>query len=362
MTIWAWLLRDRSGGILNPAMAFAYAKVGQIPFGAALCYALVQIIGGLFAGGLIYLQLSTKLAESAKSTGSGIPNADSRQLPQAFVCELLATMFQSFVLMGLVTDKKCEKEVYAIGYGALSLVAEIALPKLSGGTCNPARLIGPAAVLYRFGSDIWIPVLAQIIGALVGAMLYDEIFRRTTANKTLDVGATYDQGDENGEGQELMLSSKGGVDIDLEVEVDVDAQPGFEVSAGIDLGATVELEVSAGVELEVGVPDLAVELEVGVPDLAVELEVEVEVPAVELEVEVEVPAVELEVEVEIGVPEVELEIEVEIPAVELEVEVEVPEVEVEVGLEVDVGLEVEAEVVAEVEVDVELDVEAEVEG
>ena len=109
MTIWAWLLRDRSGGILNPAMAFAYAKVGQIPFGAALCYALVQIIGGLFAGGLIYLQLSTKLAESAKSTGSGIPNADSRQLPQAFVCELLATMFQSFVLMGLVTDKKCEK-------------------------------------------------------------------------------------------------------------------------------------------------------------------------------------------------------------------------------------------------------------
>ena len=63
------------------------------------------------------------------------------------------------------------------------MVSEIGLSRLSGGTCNPARLIGPAAVLYRFGSDIWIPVLAQIIGALVGAMLYDEIFKRIAGNK-----------------------------------------------------------------------------------------------------------------------------------------------------------------------------------
>jgi hypothetical protein len=44
-------------------------------------------------------------------------------------------------------------------------------------------LIGPAAVLYKFGSNIWIPVLAQLIGAMVGAMLYDEIFKRITGNK-----------------------------------------------------------------------------------------------------------------------------------------------------------------------------------
>ena len=109
MAIWAWLLRDRSGGVLNPAIAFAYAKVGQIPFGAAVVYGLVQILGGVFASGLIYLQLSTSLAEAAKNAGAGIPNADPRNLPQAFICELLATMFLSFTLMGLVTDKKCEK-------------------------------------------------------------------------------------------------------------------------------------------------------------------------------------------------------------------------------------------------------------
>lgn len=44
-------------------------------------------------------------------------------------------------------------------------------------------MIGPAAVLYKFGSDIWIPILAQFIGAMVGAMLYDEIFRRINGPK-----------------------------------------------------------------------------------------------------------------------------------------------------------------------------------
>ena len=109
MMIWAWLLRDRSGGVLNPAMAFAYAKVGQLPFGAAIVYALVQIVGGLFAGGLIYLQLSTELADAAKNSGAGIPVADSRFISQAFICELVASMFQAFVLIGLVSDKKSEK-------------------------------------------------------------------------------------------------------------------------------------------------------------------------------------------------------------------------------------------------------------
>jgi glycerol uptake facilitator-like aquaporin len=109
MMLWAWLLRSRSGGVLNPAMAFAYAKVGQLPFGAAIVYALVQIIGGLFAAGLIFLQLSTPLTEAAKGTGAGIPNADPKFLANAFICELLATMFQAFVLIGLVSDKKSEK-------------------------------------------------------------------------------------------------------------------------------------------------------------------------------------------------------------------------------------------------------------
>jgi glycerol uptake facilitator-like aquaporin len=62
-------------------------------------------------------------------------------------------------------------------------VAEIGLANISGGTCNPARLIGPAAVLYKFGSNIWIPILAQFIGAMVGAMLYDEIFKRINGPK-----------------------------------------------------------------------------------------------------------------------------------------------------------------------------------
>jgi len=54
--------------------------------------------------------------------------------------------------------------VYALGYGCFSAVSEIAIGQLSGGTLNPARVIGPVAVLYSFGKVVWLPILAQFLG------------------------------------------------------------------------------------------------------------------------------------------------------------------------------------------------------
>lgn len=162
MMIWAWLLRARTGGILNPIIALAYAKVGQIPFGSALLYMLAQILGGLFAGGLIFLQLPESISTQARQSGAGLPIADNRFYSEGFICELLGATFLSFVMVGLITDKRATPEVYAIGFGAFSAVVEISFGAISGGTLNPARLIGPCAVLYSFGSFVWLPVLAQL--------------------------------------------------------------------------------------------------------------------------------------------------------------------------------------------------------
>ena len=54
MCLWSWLLRERTGGILNPVIAIAYAKVGQIPFPSAVIYCIAQILGGFVAGALCY--------------------------------------------------------------------------------------------------------------------------------------------------------------------------------------------------------------------------------------------------------------------------------------------------------------------
>lgn len=274
MAIWSWLLRERSGGVLNPALALGYAKVGQIPFASAILYILVQILGGLFAGALIFLQLPEEMSTNIKNSGSGMPVADNRYTSAAFVIELIASAFLAFVVIGLFIDKRSTPETFALGFGCFSTVSEIAIGQISGGTCNPARLIGPVAVLYRFGAYVWLPVLAQFLGALIGAMLYDEIFGRVPEAKGVTGEAEYEAANE--EGTELMPQAKGEVDVDIEVggEGNVDAEVDVEVEADAD----AECEMPEGeAEVDAEVP---VEAEVGVEaDAEVDAEVAVEAEA-----------------------------------------------------------------------------------
>jgi len=58
VTVWAWIGRERSGGHYNPAITIGYAYLKQIPFPTALIYVLAQLVGGAFAGGCIFWQLS----------------------------------------------------------------------------------------------------------------------------------------------------------------------------------------------------------------------------------------------------------------------------------------------------------------
>ena len=63
VTAWAWLARERSGGHFNPALTLAYMYVKEIPITAGLIYMLSQFTGAIFAGGVIYFQLSDQSSD-----------------------------------------------------------------------------------------------------------------------------------------------------------------------------------------------------------------------------------------------------------------------------------------------------------
>ena len=60
----------------------------------------------------------------------------------------------------------------AIG-GALLVIQLLAGP-LTGASVNPARSLGPALIGTEFG-DLWIYLIAPLIGGIIGAFLYDII-------------------------------------------------------------------------------------------------------------------------------------------------------------------------------------------
>jgi len=287
MMVWSWLLRSRSGGVLNPILALAYAKLGQLPLGAALVYIICQILGGLFAGGLIYIQLPTHITQVVHDTGNGMPISDVRFTAQAFVLDLLTSAVLTFVVVGLIFDKRSTPEVYGIGYGTVACACEIATGTICCGNTNPARSIGPCLVLYHLGTGVWVPVLAQFLGGLLGAILYDEVFNRVPDLKA-NVGEEYDNID-NAEGSELLPMEENKAGGNGFVDIDADAGIELEVSGGLDAGLDVEVEVDAE-------PVIEVEAEIGAEvelDAGIEVEAEVELDAgieVEAEVEVEVEA------------------------------------------------------------------------
>ena len=280
MMIWSWLLRQRSGGVLNPILALAYAKLGQLPLGAAIVYIICQILGGLFAGGLIYIQLPVEITQVIQDTGNGMPISDVRFQAQAFVLDLLTSAVLAFVVVGLIFDKRSTPEVYGIGYGAVACACEIATGTICCGNTNPARSIGPCLVLYKLGTNVFVPVLAQFLGGLLGAILYDEVFNRIPVLKA-NVGEEYDNID-NAEGSELLPMEENkengfiGIDADAGIELEVSGglEVGLDVEVDVDAEAVIEIEAEVGAEVEL---DAGIEVEAEVElDAGVEVEVEVE--------------------------------------------------------------------------------------
>jgi glycerol uptake facilitator-like aquaporin len=95
---------------------------------------------------------------------------------QAFFLEMIATFFLTFVVFGTAVDPNAPKVGgFAIG---LTVGADIlAIGPLTGASMNPARSLGPAVASGVFEGQVvyW---AGPIVGSIVAALLYDQLFLR----------------------------------------------------------------------------------------------------------------------------------------------------------------------------------------
>lgn len=184
------------GAHLNPAVTVALASIGAFPASQVPAYILSQIAGGFVGGVLVFLTYSAHWRETpdadAKlacfSTAPGI-----RRFGPAFITEVIGT---AVLVLGILTLGKVglgaasgqEAWAAAVGtwfgpflVGLLVFALGLSLGGPTGYAINPARDLGPRlahAVLPIAGkrdSDwayAWIPVVAPIVGGLIGAKLF----------------------------------------------------------------------------------------------------------------------------------------------------------------------------------------------
>jgi len=179
-----------SGAHINPAMTLAQAINGLFPWSEVLPYIIAQLLGAVLGQFIVYLTYyphyqETEDADAILGTFC-TTDADNKKV-NYFLNEMFGTLvlvFGALCCLSLPWGKADHAaSSIAVGFIVWGLVTSMGGP--TGPGLNPARDLMPRvlhAILpipnkgdSRWG-EAWIPVVAPIAGAIVGAFLFKVLF------------------------------------------------------------------------------------------------------------------------------------------------------------------------------------------
>lgn len=175
----AYAIGHISGCHLNPAVSVGLWAGGRFPANQLLPYIIAQVIGGLAAGGVLYLIASGAdgfdAATGFASNGFGEHSPGGFSMQSAIIAEVVMTMMFLLVIMG-ATDRRAPAGFAPIAIGlCLTLIHLITIP-VTNTSVNPARSTGVAIYQGSWAIEqLWLFWLAPIVGAVIGAIIYKTI-------------------------------------------------------------------------------------------------------------------------------------------------------------------------------------------
>jgi len=112
--------------------------------------------------------------------GYGVASPGGYSLMSGLIAEIVLTFIFLMVIFG-VTSKNAPAGFAGIPIGlTLSILLMVAIP-ITGASINPARSLGPAVVVGGTAlAQLWLFIIAPIIGALVAAFVWKYLFENKT--------------------------------------------------------------------------------------------------------------------------------------------------------------------------------------
>jgi aquaporin Z len=177
----AFAIGHISGCHLNPAVSIGLWAGGRFPAGKLLPYIVAQVLGGIVAGGVLFVIASGKqgfdVAAGFASNGYGAHSPGGYSLLAALVTEVVMTMMFLVVILG-ATDKRAPQGLAPIAIGlCLTLIHLVSIP-VTNTSVNPARSTGVAVFVGGWAlAQLWLFWVAPIVGGVLGAGVYRLIGR-----------------------------------------------------------------------------------------------------------------------------------------------------------------------------------------
>lgn len=197
-----------SGAHLNPAVTIALAFKRGFPWKDVLPYIGAQVVGAFLGALGVYLVYMDGLVKAGMPNvwctgpgsvfgqafwgGAGVASAGGYSFVNAFVAEIFGT---AVLLWGVLAsgDGKNTGLMHNLGpflVGGTVLAVGMSLGGPSGYAINPARDFGPrlfgtlVGTQGLFADGYWlIPVIAPIIGGVIGIFVYDLLVSKNLPSK-----------------------------------------------------------------------------------------------------------------------------------------------------------------------------------
>lgn len=175
-----------SGCHINPAVTVAMLVSKKIKSNDAMMYIIYQCIGAIVGVLLLFAILSGLQGYDLGRDGLGANGFDDASpmgfpIMSAFIAEVFLTFIFILVFFG-ATSKNANKCFSGAAIGlTLALTYIVAMP-ITWASINPARSLGPALVAAMENTfaleQVWLFWLAPIIGAVIAAFVWKEIFEK----------------------------------------------------------------------------------------------------------------------------------------------------------------------------------------
>ncbi|EID0033128.1 aquaporin Z [Vibrio alginolyticus] len=176
----AFAIGHISGCHLNPAVTVGLWAGGRFETKDVAPYIISQVIGGLIAGGVLYVIASGQagfdvVGSGFAANGYGEHSPGQYSMIAALVTEVVMTMMFLIVIMG-ATDKRAPQGFAPIAIGlCLTLIHLISIP-VTNTSVNPARSTAVAVYVGDWAvSQLWLFWVAPIVGGVLGAVIYKNL-------------------------------------------------------------------------------------------------------------------------------------------------------------------------------------------
>lgn len=190
-----------SGAHLNPAVTVALAVHRAFPWSKVLPYAAAQILGAFAASALVFATYreafsafdgGVRMVEGATATAGIFATYPQPYLSLAggFVDQVVGTMLLMAGVMAVTDQKNVAPPGWLVApmVGLLVVAIGVAFGFNAGYAINPARDFGPRlftavagwgpGVFTAGGGWWWVPIAAPMVGAILGAWLYDAFINK----------------------------------------------------------------------------------------------------------------------------------------------------------------------------------------